>query len=202
MDELSEEDRLTVARARKIQRFMSQPFRVAEVFTGYAGKFVDIKDTVEGFKKILSGEMDDYPESAFYMVGPIAEVYEKAKQITAEIAERKVREATLSQKKKQDEASKADVNSDAKPKQVDAYNALKVKEKEIRQYFAEHPEEDKARKYLVDTFGVKPTVLDVDSPTFPRQILQGFEDELAAMEKAEREAAEKKKAEAAAKSTA
>ncbi|UXI23072.1 stress protein [Sarcoptes scabiei] len=81
MDELSEEDKLTVARARKIQRFLSQPFQVAEVFTGQAGKFVPLKDTIQGFKSILKGEYDHLPEVAFYMVGPIEEVVEKAEKL-------------------------------------------------------------------------------------------------------------------------
>ena len=81
MDELSEEDKLTVYRARKIQRFMSQPFFVAEVFTGAPGKYVSLKDTIRGFKGILNGDYDDIPEQAFYMVGSIDEVVEKAKSI-------------------------------------------------------------------------------------------------------------------------
>ncbi|HNX70192.1 F0F1 ATP synthase subunit beta [Rivihabitans pingtungensis] len=81
MDELSEEDKLTVARARKIQRFLSQPFFVAEVFTGSPGKYVSLKDTIAGFKAILSGEYDHLPEQAFYMVGGIDEVIEKAKTV-------------------------------------------------------------------------------------------------------------------------
>ncbi len=76
MEELSEEDRLSVSRARKIQRFLSQPFFVAEVFTGKPGKYVKVEDTIKGFKKIIDGEMDDIPEQAFYMVGPVEEVYE------------------------------------------------------------------------------------------------------------------------------
>ena len=84
MDELSEEDKLTVSRARKIQRFLSQPFQVAEVFTGSAGKFVSLKETIKGFKQILNGEHDALPEVAFYMVGPIEEVTEKAKKLAAE----------------------------------------------------------------------------------------------------------------------
>jgi F-type H+-transporting ATPase subunit beta len=79
MDELSEEDKLSVTRARKIQRFLSQPFFVAEVFTGSPGKYVSVKDTIAGFRAIISGEMDQYPEQAFYMVGSIEEVIEKAK---------------------------------------------------------------------------------------------------------------------------
>lgn len=81
MDELSEEDKLTVSRARKIQRFLSQPFFVAEVFTGSAGKYVPLKETIKGFKGIVEGEYDHLPEQAFYMVGPIEEAVEKAKRI-------------------------------------------------------------------------------------------------------------------------
>ena len=86
MDELSEEDKLTVARARKIQRFLSQPFFVAEVFTGSPGKLVSLVDTIKGFKGIIAGEYDHLPESAFYMVGTIEEVIEKAKRMAAEAA--------------------------------------------------------------------------------------------------------------------
>ncbi|MBP7863815.1 F0F1 ATP synthase subunit beta [bacterium] len=81
MDELSEEDRITVNRARKIQRFLSQPFHVAEVFTGISGKYVTLKETVESFKQILAGECDDMPEQAFYMVGNLDEAKEKAKKL-------------------------------------------------------------------------------------------------------------------------
>ncbi len=81
MDELSEEDKLVVARARKIQRFLSQPFHVAEVFTGSPGKFVALEDTIKGFSGICNGDYDDLPESAFYMVGTIEEAIEKAKQL-------------------------------------------------------------------------------------------------------------------------
>ncbi len=81
MDELSEEDKLTVLRARKIQKFLSQPFFVAETFTGMKGKYVSLKDTIRGFKAILDGEHDDLPEQAFYMVGTIEEAVEKAKHI-------------------------------------------------------------------------------------------------------------------------
>ena len=81
MDELSPEDKLAVARARKIQRFLSQPFNVAEVFTGSPGKYVPLKDTIKGFKGIVNGEYDDLPEQAFYMVGGIEEVVEKAKSV-------------------------------------------------------------------------------------------------------------------------
>ncbi len=82
MDELSEEDKLVVARARKMQRYLSQPFFVAEVFTGSPGKYVSLKDTIAGFKAILNGELDEYPEQAFYMVGGIDEVIEKAKTMS------------------------------------------------------------------------------------------------------------------------
>jgi F-type H+/Na+-transporting ATPase subunit beta len=82
MDELSEEDKLTVGRARKIQRFLSQPFFVAAQFTGTDGKFVSVKDTVRGFKEILDGKHDDLPEQSFYMVGGIEEAVEKAKKLS------------------------------------------------------------------------------------------------------------------------
>ncbi len=86
MDELSEEDKLTVSRARKIQRFLSQPFHVAEVFTGIPGKFVQVDDTVRSFKAVVDGEYDHLPESAFYMVGGIEEAVEKAQRLAAEAA--------------------------------------------------------------------------------------------------------------------
>ena len=83
MDELSEEDKLTVARARKIQRFLSQPFQVAEVFTGHAGKLVTLEQTISGFKEILQGKYDHLPEQAFYMVGTIEEAVEQARKLAA-----------------------------------------------------------------------------------------------------------------------
>jgi len=86
MDELSEEDKLVVARARKIQRFLSQPFFVAEVFTGSPGKLVSLEDTIAGFKAICNGDYDDLPEAAFYMVGNIEEAVDKAKKMAAEAA--------------------------------------------------------------------------------------------------------------------
>ncbi|MCZ6844434.1 MAG: F0F1 ATP synthase subunit beta [Alphaproteobacteria bacterium] len=86
MDELSEEDKLTVMRARKIQRFMSQPFHVAEVFTGTPGKFVSLEDTIKGFTEIVSGTYDDLPEASFYMVGTIEDAVEKAQIMAAEAA--------------------------------------------------------------------------------------------------------------------
>ena len=81
MDELSEEDKLTVARARKVQKFLSQPFHVAEVFTGTPGVFVKLEDTIKGFKGIIEGQYDNIPEQAFYMVGTIEDVLEKAKKM-------------------------------------------------------------------------------------------------------------------------
>ena len=83
MDELSEEDKLTVSRARRLQRFLSQPFFVAEQFTGFPGKYVKLQDTIESFERVLSGEFDHLPEQAFYMVGSIDEAVEKAKQLQA-----------------------------------------------------------------------------------------------------------------------
>ena len=86
MDELSEDDKLVVARARKIQRFLSQPFHVAEIFTGSPGKLVSLEDTVKGFKAIIDGQYDHLPETAFYMVGSIEEAIEKAKKLAADAA--------------------------------------------------------------------------------------------------------------------
>jgi ATP synthase F1 beta subunit len=91
MDELSEEDKITVARARKIQKFMSQPFTVAEVFTGFGGRFVSLDKTIEGFEQIANGELDDLPEQAFYMVGDTDEVRENAVRIAAEVAASKAK---------------------------------------------------------------------------------------------------------------
>ena len=84
MDELSEDDKPVVARARKIQRFLSQPFHVAEVFTGIPGKFVQVEDTVRSFKAVVNGEYDHLPESAFYMVGGIEEAVAKAEKLAQE----------------------------------------------------------------------------------------------------------------------
>jgi F-type H+/Na+-transporting ATPase subunit beta len=81
MDELSPEDKLAVARARKIQRFLSQPFTVAQNFTGTPGKYVPLQEAIKGFKMIINGECDALPEQAFYMVGPIEEAFEKAKKL-------------------------------------------------------------------------------------------------------------------------
>ena len=83
IDELSEEDKLTVARARKIERFFSQPFSVAEIFTGSPGIQVPLADTIKGFKGLVNGDYDDLPEAAFYMVGTIEDAKEKAKKIAA-----------------------------------------------------------------------------------------------------------------------
>jgi len=81
MDELSEDDKQVVTRARKVQRFLSQPFFVAEAFTGSPGKYVSLKDTIKGFRGIVDGEYDTIPEQAFYMVGTIDEAVEKAKKL-------------------------------------------------------------------------------------------------------------------------
>ena len=81
IDELSDEDKVTVARARRIQRFLSQPNFVAEQFTGTPGKYVKLEDTIKGFQEIIGGQHDELPEAAFYMVGPIEDVYEKARQL-------------------------------------------------------------------------------------------------------------------------
>jgi F-type H+-transporting ATPase subunit beta len=86
MDELSEEDKLVVSRARKIQRFLSQPFHVAEIFTGSPGVFVQVEDTIKGFKAIVAGEYDHLPENAFYMVGTIEDAVTKAAKLAADAA--------------------------------------------------------------------------------------------------------------------
>jgi F-type H+-transporting ATPase subunit beta len=86
MAELSEEDKLIVARARKIQRFLSQPFHVAEVFTGKPGIFVELDDTIRSFKEVVDGKHDDLPEAAFYMVGGIEDVRKRAQELAAEAA--------------------------------------------------------------------------------------------------------------------
>ncbi|MGH9787042.1 MAG: F0F1 ATP synthase subunit beta, partial [Terriglobia bacterium] len=85
IDELSEDDKLTVARARKIQRFLSQPFFVAEQFTGLQGKYVKLEDTIRGFAEIVEGKHDSVPEQAFYLVGGIEEVLEKEKKLMATV---------------------------------------------------------------------------------------------------------------------
>ena len=84
MEELSEEDKLSVYRARKVQRFLSQPFHVAEQFTGIPGVLVDIKDTIKGFNMIMNGEVDKYPEAAFNLVGSIEEAIEKGEKMIAD----------------------------------------------------------------------------------------------------------------------
>jgi F-type H+-transporting ATPase subunit beta len=83
IDELSEEDKLTVARARKIQRFLSQPFHVAQQFTGLEGRYVKLEDTIRGFKELVEGKYDDIPEQAFYMMGTIEEALERAEKLKA-----------------------------------------------------------------------------------------------------------------------
>jgi F-type H+-transporting ATPase subunit beta len=106
MDELSPEDKLAVARARKIQRFLSQPFHVAEVFTGSPGKYVSLKETIRGFKMIVDGECDALPEQAFYMVGTIDEAFEKAKSMDASAAKAKPAEAATAKGKPAEAAGK------------------------------------------------------------------------------------------------
>ncbi len=88
MDELSEDDKLTVARARKIQKFLSQPFFMSEIFTGRKGKFVELKDTIDGFTALLEGKGDDYPEAAFYMQGTLEEAFEEGKRLAVQAAKK------------------------------------------------------------------------------------------------------------------
>ena len=105
MDELSEEDKATVMRARKIQRFLSQPFEVAEVFTGFKGKFVALEECVAAFKRVVAGEFDHLPEQAFYMVGGLADVEEKAQKLLKEAAERAAEDKKDADAKKQKQSA-------------------------------------------------------------------------------------------------
>jgi len=118
MDELSENDKLIVSRARKIQRFMAQPFQVAETFTGMQGKLVDLPDTIKGFKAIANGQYDDLPEQAFYMIGPVEEAPIKAQSLA--------KQNTSPSTKKEDK--KADANATAEAEAVKA-RLQKVQEK-------------------------------------------------------------------------
>ncbi|KAH8343480.1 hypothetical protein KR059_011533 [Drosophila kikkawai] len=133
MDELSEEDKLTVARARKMQRFLSQPFQVAEVFTGHPGKLVPVEKTVEGFKRLLNGEYDDIPEIAFYMVGDAEEVLAKATQLASSM---QPDAAAKAPKGKDGEAKKEDKKEKGKKEEQPKGDA-KIEEK------GEAKEEDK-----------------------------------------------------------
>jgi len=110
MDELSEDDKATVYRARKIQKFLSQPFQVAEVFTGHPGKFVSLAKTIEGFKGILEGKYDDLPEPAFYMVGPIEEVIAKANTMVDESSKKVTKDETKEEKKDPSQIAEANVS--------------------------------------------------------------------------------------------
>jgi len=108
MDELSEDDRLTVYRARKIQKFLSQPFQVAETFTGTKGEFVGLQDTIKGFRDILAGKYDHLPDQAFYMVGDINTVIKKAEAIVAEVARQKARTGETTNTKETKQTKKTD----------------------------------------------------------------------------------------------
>jgi len=132
MDELSEDDKLTVARARKIQKFLSQPFQVAEVFTGFPGAFLKKDDTVSAFKRICAGEFDNLPEQAFYMVGGIDDVQKKAERIAAETAARKAAEGDVQVKSSKDQVvlsadERKKLLEDLRPKAVDAIKGVIAK---------------------------------------------------------------------------
>ncbi|KAH8269969.1 hypothetical protein KR018_001133, partial [Drosophila ironensis] len=116
MDELSEEDKLTVSRARKMQRFLSQPFNVAEIFTGHPGKLVPVEKCVEGFKRLLNGDYDDIPEIAFYMVGDAEEVLAKASQLAASMGGEAPASAKKEAKKDDKKEEKKEEKKDDKPK--------------------------------------------------------------------------------------
>jgi len=119
MEELEEKDKLTVIRARKIQRFLSQPFNVAEPFTNKPGKIVRLKDTIKGFKEILEGKHDSLPEGAFYMVGDITEVVQKAEELAREAAK-----ASGTTEKKEE---KKDEKKESKKKMNSVLSTLKIK---------------------------------------------------------------------------
>jgi ATP synthase F1 beta subunit len=130
MDELSEEDKMVVARARKIQRFMSQPFQVAEVFTGFEGKFCTLEQTLDGFKRIVSGELDDLPEQAFYMVGHIEEVIAKAERLEEEVRKR---QAAAAAKAEAGEEEEVDLDAEAQAAKEAAQRAKEEAEWKKRQ---------------------------------------------------------------------
>jgi len=139
MDELSEDDKLTVYRARKIQRFLSQPFQVAEVFTSFKGKFVEVADSVKGFKAVLEGKYDDIPESAFYMQGTVEDVEEKARELINEAAGKK--EEKKADAKADNDQDLLDPSKDLFKELVTAVKGYAAKqfgnEKERDSYFAE-----------------------------------------------------------------
>jgi len=203
MDELSVEDRLTVARARKIQRFMSQPFQVAEVFTGYPGKFVTLKETLDGFKKLITGEGDGLMESAFYMIGPYEEAVAKNEKILKDLAEQSKRQAEMMQVKKADTSGNR--FHKAKPAQLEAFNKATERMRVVREavtpkvFGADNSRERK----LLDKLGKSPAdlweIAEADT-TFPKAVFAGFEAEVASRKKAAADAAAAVAAAAAAKS--
>jgi vacuolar-type H+-ATPase catalytic subunit A/Vma1 len=138
MDELSEDDKLTVYRARKIQRFLSQPFQVAEVFTSIKGKFVEVAESVKGFKAVLEGKYDDLPESAFYMQGTVEDVEEKAKELMNEASGKKEEKKVDS--KSNNDQDLLDPSKDLLKEFVNAvknYASEHLSEKERDAYYAE-----------------------------------------------------------------
>eukprot|EP00823_Brevimastigomonas_motovehiculus_P002986 TRINITY_DN1796_c0_g1_i1.p1 TRINITY_DN1796_c0_g1~~TRINITY_DN1796_c0_g1_i1.p1 ORF type:complete len:1167 (-),score=406.08 TRINITY_DN1796_c0_g1_i1:370-3870(-) len=165
MDELSEEDKLTVARARKLQRFFAQPFQVAEAYTGRVGKFVPVKDTIDGVRKILTGEMDSYPEAAFYMIGGIHEVKSKADELARQLKMEKEAEA------KRGKEREKDLFRGASQYTITKYKNLKAREKEIRSWYAAHPEKDPVRQ-LFDGLNIPYEKLDLDDESFPHELLK------------------------------
>jgi len=122
MEELSEDDRLTVYRARKLQKFLSQPFQVAEAFTGMDGQFVSLPDTIKGFRDVLAGKYDHIPEQAFYMVGNIDTVVAKAEKIAAEVAALKAQDRVAEEKKEDKKTDKKKQDSTVIAKKVDKSN--------------------------------------------------------------------------------
>jgi len=183
MDELSEEDTITVYRARKIQKFLSQPFEVAEIFTGYHGEFVNLKDTIIGFNDILSGKYDNLPESAFYMVGTIDQVVVKAEKIAAELAGKKASDtgkgsgdaaamakfAAAVEKKKQEYQKNID-EMKANPRTLAFFNKAFPKGLSDADLtaIASEPEEEK-RTFTQETFTAE--VADLGELAYTEQVL-------------------------------
>jgi len=154
MDELSEDDRLTVYRARKIQRFLSQPFQVAEVFTGSKGQFVNLVDTIKGFRDIIAGKYDHIPEQAFYMVGNIDTVLAKSERIAAEVAKGKREEDPKAKKDKHGKEETTTATNKLSPDYLLRTERPNVSNDVLRQKLKELAEQGRD-KYLARSRGFK-----------------------------------------------
>jgi len=158
---------------------MSQPFQVAEVFIGFKGKFVELKDTIDGFQKIYDGKMDDLPEQAFYMIGDISEATAKAERLAREMkARQELQEKEAAEKEARARgaavvvATKSDVERrapNAKPKHFDNYFKLKEKEAQRREAAMGKPGRDQIAAWFMSQ-GLKPDDLDMKNPAFPKRL--------------------------------